>query len=85
MPISLALMGIHEIAEPSVLPMRGKSIFHNFQKHLLTLLKKTITIKKYELINVPFGIVAYDLWKVFLRCSVPSKKILFIIFGVEVK
>lgn len=61
---------------------KNKSAFHNFQKHLLTLLKKVICIKKSELVQLPFGNRAYDLWRIFLSLKSSSKKNLYIIFGI---
>jgi hypothetical protein len=63
----------------------NKSIFHNYQKHLITLLKKIISISKNELVHVPFGSCAYSLWRVFLNYCVFSKQSLYIIFGIDEK
>jgi hypothetical protein len=61
---------------------KTKSIFHNFQKHVLTLLKKIIIVKKSEFAHLPSGNRAYDLWKIFKGLGSSAKKNLYIIFGV---
>jgi hypothetical protein len=48
-----------------MIKLKNKSIFHNFQKHLKTLLKKAITLRRNELASLPSGSRAYDLWRIF--------------------
>ena len=72
---------------PQEKPLPGKaknrSAFHNFQKHLITLIKKVTIIKKTELACLPFGGRAYDLWRLFLSLRTTSKRNLYIIFGID--
>lgn len=71
--------------QEELIPSKGKnrSTFHNFQKHLITLIKKVTNIKKTELSCLPFGGRAYDLWRLFLSLRTTSKKNLYIIFGID--
>jgi hypothetical protein len=62
---------------------KSRSVFHNFQKHLIALLKKIIRIKDVELARYHSGNIARDLWKIFMGMSSFSKKNLHIIFGVS--
>jgi hypothetical protein len=62
---------------------KNRSAFHNFQKHLITLIKKVTIIKKTELACLPFGSRAYDLWRLFLSLRTTSKRNLYIIFGID--
>lgn len=63
----------------------NRSLFHNFQKNLICLLKKTIKIKRKDLVALPFGVGAYNLWKWFREESLNCKKSLYITFGVKAK
>jgi hypothetical protein len=59
-----------------------RSIFHNIYKNLITFIKK-IHIRRIDLISKPFGLRAYDLWKIFLNGKDYTKKCLYVIFGVN--
>jgi uncharacterized Fe-S cluster-containing MiaB family protein len=63
--------------------VKNRSVFHNFQKHLITVLRKVVSIKKAELSQQPSGNRAIDLWKIFVNLRSSSKKSLYIIFGTE--
>lgn len=62
-----------------------KSMFHNFQKNLICLLKRTINIKRKELISLPYGPEAYNLWRWFMDDGQNCKRSLQIVFGVREK
>lgn len=57
-------------------------MFHNFQKHFITLLKKycSVTPKTFET-ELQYGKCACILWQTFLKMKTCSKKILNVIFG----
>ena len=57
-------------------------MFHNFQKHIITLLKRIINIRRIELLNCFSGLRAYQLWKLFKISKEYTKKTLYMIFGV---
>lgn len=65
--------------KPTKLP---KSILHNFQKHLITLLKKIAFIQRTDVVNQRAGVRAYDLWRLFKQQKDFSKKSLYLAFGV---
>lgn len=58
------------------------SIFHNFQKHLITIIKKLVNIHELTFHGYPNHHLAFDLWKTFLMCRSSSKKVFQITFGV---
>ncbi len=58
------------------------SAFHNLQKHLITLLKRIVHLKRVDLPNSSQGLQAYELWKIFLEGKGCSKKSLYIIVGL---
>ena len=58
------------------------SIFHNFQKHLITIIKKLVHIGEDTFEGYDCGALARSLWEVFLKCKGQSKKIFHLIFGV---
>lgn len=62
---------------------KRKSIFHNFQKHLITLLKKhfRIGVKTFE--GREECQLAFALWHAFSKTKSYNKKILHIIFGIQ--
>lgn len=62
--------------------LKNKSIFHNFQKHVITLLKRIAIVKRVELLNEPSGLKAYQLWKIFKISKDFTKKTLYMVFGV---
>jgi hypothetical protein len=58
-----------------------KSIFHNFQKHLVVTLKSSIKFKSSHKRD-PVLNLAYKMWKVFTDSHLCCKKILHFLFGV---
>lgn len=60
---------------------RPKSIFHNFQKHLIVVLKKLVPIRKYELERCSEGGIAYKLWRIFIETPSYNKRVLQTILG----
>jgi hypothetical protein len=63
------------------MPKNQKSILHNFQKHLITFLKKFMHFHKNKLLNEPSGIIAHALWLNFLENGSFNKKVLKLVFG----
>lgn len=59
------------------------SIFHNFQKHLITIIKKLVTIDELTFNGFGNHKLALDLWKTFLTSRSTSKKVFQITFGVS--
>ena len=58
------------------------SIFHNFQKHLITIIKKLVHISRDTFEGYECGPLAADLWAAFLSSKGQSKRIFHLIFGV---
>jgi hypothetical protein len=61
---------------------RKNSVFHNFQKHLITVIKRLVHFSKDSLGNHHLGQLAFSLWLAFCKTRSQSKKICHIIFGV---
>lgn len=59
------------------------SIFHNFQKHLITIIKKLVLIDDLTFNGFGSNKLAVDLWKTFLASRSTSKKVFQITFGVS--
>lgn len=60
---------------------KQKSVFHNFQKHLITLIKKFIHLPKNSLVFEPFGPIAHNIWHQFMASGISNKKMLNLVFG----
>lgn len=60
-----------------------KSIFHNFQKHLISTIKKYMNFSKNRHSDLPESKVAFELWQGFMKTSSFNKRLLHIVFGVE--
>ena len=60
---------------------RSPSIFHNFQKHIITLFKKHCKFGYRSFPDEQNGKCAFSLWQTFLKMRTSSKKIFNIIFG----
>lgn len=58
------------------------SIFHNFQKHLITVIKKLIQINELTFEGFESSELAVELWQTFMRGRSQSKKIFQMIFGM---
>lgn len=62
---------------------RGKkSIFHNFQKHLISTIKKYITFNKNSGDSKEEGI-AFELWQAFAKTNSYNKRLLHTVFGAD--
>lgn len=59
------------------------SIFHNFQKHLITIIKKLVNIGEMTFYGYGNHKLAFNLWKTFLASRGTSKKVFQITFGVS--
>ena len=57
-------------------------MFHNFQKHIITLLKKIVYIRRADISHKLAGARALELWKIFREGRDFSKKSLYLVFGV---
>lgn len=66
-----------------VLQKKKKSIFHNFQKHLITLLKKYFRVGHKTVEGAEENQLAFQLWQAFIKTRSYNKKILHIIFGIQ--
>jgi hypothetical protein len=60
---------------------RRKSIFHNFQKHLITLIKKFINFQNSNS-SARLSPLALALWDCFMKTRSFNKKMLHMVFGV---
>lgn len=60
---------------------RIKSLFHNFQKHLVVTLKGNIKLKTSHKRD-PVLNLAYKMWRIFTESHLFCKKILHFLFGV---
>jgi hypothetical protein len=60
---------------------RDPSIFHNYQKHIITVLKKYCRFGPLTFSQNQYGKAANSLWQVFLKMRTCSKKIFNIVFG----
>lgn len=60
---------------------RRKSIFHNFQKHLITLIKKFINLQDSNA-STRLSPLALHLWDCFMKTRSFNKKMLHMVFGV---
>jgi hypothetical protein len=58
------------------------SVFHNFQKHLITLFKKQISIGDKNIRVSEHRDTVLALWKAFRKYKEANKKILYVIFGI---
>jgi hypothetical protein len=61
---------------------KQRSVFLNFQKHLVTTLRTRIRMKK-NLKNDPTVYLAHKMWSIFERSTYYSKRVLFFLFGVK--
>lgn len=61
---------------------REKSLFHNFQKHLVITLKKIVRIKAKPEDGL-VGKIAEEMWDIFLKSHLYTKTILHILYGAE--
>lgn len=69
--------------KPQTSLSKSKSIFHNLQKHLISFLKRSLNLKRVDLLNHPEGLNAYELWKMFRDGKGCTKKSLYIIVGLS--
>lgn len=68
---------------PTTQPQKkNKSIFHNFQKHLITLLKKHITMDSTTFGDSELKDLALALFQAFRKSKLSNKRMLHIIFGM---
>lgn len=58
-------------------------MFHNFQKHLITLIKKFIVLTNDDADGLKINGLAIALWAAFMKTRSFNKKILHMIFGVQ--
>lgn len=85
------LTNSHLLEPPSVIleeretqgERRRKSIFHNFQKHLITLIKKFIVLPIDDSDRLRFSDLALVLWAAFMKTRSFNKKILHMVFGLQ--
>lgn len=63
-------------------PRRKKSIFHNFQKHMITLLKNFIRFDDIMTEDGPSQQLAKEIWQAFKKTRCFNKKCLHLLFGV---
>lgn len=68
----------------SVRQKKAKSAFHNFQKHLISLLRRFIHIRKDKIAGDETGVLADALWTIFIEAKAYNKKILNLVFGSSV-
>ncbi len=59
------------------------SIFHNFQKHLITIIKKLVSVNERTFGEQKNGKLARSIWNAFLRSKSKSKKVFQVIFGAS--
>jgi hypothetical protein len=72
---------LREMPAESVEEGRRKSVFHNFQKHTITLLKKCCRFGTNTFKGLEHGQVAAALWQTFIKIKSCNKKVFNIIFG----
>jgi hypothetical protein len=58
---------------------RLKSKFHNYQKHLIITLRKTIMIEKH--LGHKYSEIVRELWSAFCNSKIYNKSLLRILFG----
>ena len=73
---------VQEEAPKPQSPKKNKSIFHNFQKHLITLLKKHISIEANTFGDSELKDLALALFQAFRKSKLSNKRMLHIIFGL---
>lgn len=76
--------GIHEEIEQSKVSENSPhkiSLFHNFQKHLVTLLKGKIRLAERQMLRRAEGKLASDLWDYFSRTTRVTKRFLKCLLG----
>lgn len=61
---------------------RKKSIFHNFQKHLITLIKKFIVLPLVTSAEGTGASLMVRVWTAFKKTRSFNKKVLHMVFGV---
>lgn len=61
--------------------VRLKSIFHNFQKHLVVTLRTAIRIRNVHKRD-PVMRLAFQMWQIFTDSHLACKKVLHFLFGV---
>ena len=77
-------MAVHQSDAPCApsKAKRVKSSFHNFQKHLITIIRKFVSFSRSKLLSEEGGALAHALWSVFLEDSAANKRALHLAFGV---
>ncbi len=59
---------------------QNKSIFHNYQKHLVTTLKQKITVEELKEFDSE-DLCLKELWKGFTKAKIANRSLLLAVFG----
>lgn len=66
--------------EPSIEEEKLRSSFHNFQKHLVTTLRKCVSFGEMEVEDNSKGIEKL-LWDFFMECPKMTRTLIYLVFG----